>query len=360
MLKCLYIAPNKATFVLKDIKLLSKYYNVTLNTNKWFQLSSPINYIKQFFYLLFSARKYDFVVIMFAGHWSIIPTIMGKFYGKPVFIILGGTDSVSYPELNYGSLRKKILKKVIQISLQKATALLPVDETLVYFQNTYFNNSQQGIKFFFPNIATPIHTVYNGYMVNANINAITKAARISGSFITVAQVDNFTRFTLKGLDLVINNANNFPNCKFTIIGINETISRALKSIPENVTIYQYVESKQLTEYYLNHEYVIQCSISEGFPNALAEAMSYGCIPIVSNVGAMPKIIDNIGFIVENRDNQYFTNSINAALALTEEEKSNKRMEVHQRIINTFNEDKRTECLHSIFSKYLTNKNCCDI
>lgn len=353
MHKCLYIAPNKATFVLKDIKLLSKYYNVTLSTNKWTQVSSPINYLKQFFHLLFRAKKYDFIIIMFAGHWSLIPTIMGKFWQKPVFIILGGTDSVSYPEFNYGSLRKKILKKVIQISLQKATALLPVDETLVYFQNTYFNNSQQGIKFFFPYLKTPIHTVHNGYMAETSINAITNTTRTKGTFITVAQVDNFTRFTLKGLDLIINNAHNFPNSTFTIIGVNEAVIKKLKSIPENITIYHYVESKQLKEHYKNHEYVIQCSISEGFPNALAEAMSYGCIPIVSNVGAMPMIIDNIGIILKYRNNQCFIDSIKSALALTEVEKTNKRIEAQQRIINTFNENKRAECLHSIFSKYLT-------
>lgn len=352
--KCLYIAPGNATFVLKDVRLLSKYYKVTLYSLQWTPLNLIINYLKQLFYLLLLCRKYDIIVIMFAGHWSVVPTIVGKLFGIPVFIILGGTESVCYPEINYGSLRKSILKRIVKLSLQNATALLPVDESLIYLENKYFNNSKQGVKHFFPKLRTPIHTIHNGYNVDNNSDKISITARIQNSFIAVAHVNDFTRFSLKGLDLIVDNAHYFSNCRFTLIGIGENISNGLKQIPENVFVYKSLASDHLEEYYLKHEYVIQCSISEGFPNALAEAMSYGCIPIVSDVGAMPKIIDSIGFIVKHRDNQCFVNTLNIALALSKEDKQRKSKEAHRRITDTFNENRRVEEFRTVFSKYLTN------
>jgi glycosyltransferase involved in cell wall biosynthesis len=42
------------------------------------------------------------------------------------------------------------------------------------------------------------------------------------------------------------------------------------------------------------------SISEGFPNAICEAMLCGCIPLGSNVAAIPKIIGNEGYILKKR------------------------------------------------------------
>ena len=42
-------------------------------------------------------------------------------------------------------------------------------------------------------------------------------------------------------------------------------------------------------------------MSEGFPNALCEAMLSGCIPIVSNVGAMPKIVKETGYLLLKKD-----------------------------------------------------------
>ena len=64
----------------------------------------------------------------------------------------------------------------------------------------------------------------------------------------------------------------------------------------------YIKSKLLiTDIY------ILSSISEGCPNALIEAMSYGCICLASNVGGVSDIIknNNNGFMFDIKNNNFF-------------------------------------------------------
>ncbi|MEW5846207.1 MAG: glycosyltransferase family 4 protein [Bacteroidota bacterium] len=309
-----------------------------------------MNFLKQFIYLTFRLNKIDAIIIMFAGYWSVIPVLFGKIFHKKVFIILGGTDCVYYPTLNYGSLRKPLLRKAIYVSIKYATCLLPVHESLMEFTNSYYDNSKQGIKNHFKPINTPVRTIYNGYNPKVSKKTIETSNRIPNSFITVALVNNKTRIVLKGIDLILECAREFPEAIFTIIGIDNEIKNTL-DIPTNVKILSPTSSDSLTEKYLQSEFVIQVSISEGFPNALCEAMSFGCIPIISPVGAMPTITENIGFTLSKRDPNELSLSIRNALNLNNEKKALLRLQAHDRIVNNFSEMDRISKLAQVIEEF---------
>ncbi|HMC97284.1 MAG TPA: glycosyltransferase, partial [Flavobacteriales bacterium] len=61
-------------------------------------------------------------------------------------------------------------------------------------------------------------------------------------------------------------------------------------------------------------YYLQLSVSEGFGNALCEAMLCGCIPIVSSTGAMPRIVGDTGYIVQRRDPDVLERTIREAMS----------------------------------------------
>ncbi|WP_332911264.1 glycosyltransferase [Algoriphagus boritolerans] len=62
-----------------------------------------------------------------------------------------------------------------------------------------------------------------------------------------------------------------------------------------------LKATELLKQYNTHQFYLQLSTSEGFPNALGEAMACGCVPIGSAVGAIPEIIDKTGFLLFRKE-----------------------------------------------------------
>ena len=71
------------------------------------------------------------VVVSFAGYHSILPVVFGRFFKKPVFVILHGNDAASIPSLDYGNFRKWPLSWCTAFSVKNATKLLPVSKHLI-------------------------------------------------------------------------------------------------------------------------------------------------------------------------------------------------------------------------------------
>ena len=318
--KLIYIYPKKATFIERDLLFLNKKYKVLTQDLDW---GSPrklvINFIKQFFFLFNNIFKSEAIIINFGGYFSYLPTILGKLFKIRTFIILNGTDCVSFPKYNYGSLRKGVLKSFIYNSYKNATKLLPVDTSLVLQKYTYIDDvtfKKQGFQFFFPELKTPYKVIPNGFDTtywNFNIDIVKKG------FISVGYVNSIKTFQLKGFDLIIEVAKRLPNQSFTLIGLSDLFKNQLKDIPKNVISIPYLNEDELKKEYQKHQFSLQISLNEGFGCALAESMLCGCIPIVSNVGALPNVIKDAGFKVEKKGSEFLFETLESVLKLKPEQ-----------------------------------------
>lgn len=333
--KLIYIYPKKASFIQNDIAFLSKKYSVITQDLEWATPKKlPLNFLKQFFFLLKNIHGANVILINFGGYFSFLPTLLGRLFNVPAFVILNGTDCVSFPNYNYGSLRKPILKFFIKKSYQYATKLFPVDASLVFQKYTFEKDvvhKKQGINAFFPELNTSIRIIPNGFDTTfwkpANTN--------KNGFLTVAMVNNKTTFLVKGIDLIFKTAASFPSENFTIIGISTEMQSTLKEVPNNIKMIPFLKKEALKRAYQKHQYYLQISINEGFGCALAEAMLCGCIPIVTNVGALPNVTNNIGFTVFKKSETEFTAVLIVALALSAEEKRIISLKARERIFTNF-------------------------
>lgn len=333
----IYIFPSYSTFVKKDIDFLSENYQVLIPNHNWLDKKlTPLRFVQQFYFLIKNLKSCKAIFVMFGGYWSFLPSVIGKIFNIPVYIILGGTDCVSFPNLDYGSLRKPILKYFIKWSYKLCDTLLPVDESLVYSNYTYSDLSlynHQGYKYFFSNISTPYKVIYNGF--DTVLFSDENYHKIPNSFICVASISSMMRFKLKGIDKMLELAKANENCSFTIVGVADSVVNMLGDIPTNVQFFPVMTQKKFKQYLLQSEFVLQLSISEGFPNALCEAMLCKCIPIGSSVGAIPLIIADSGFVMESSNSEYLQLKFKEILQLNSENKLNLAHKARNRIVDNF-------------------------
>lgn len=293
----IYTYPIETAFILKDVEMLSPHFRVKTLKFTDSPIRLPFYFILQFFQLLYYLPNTTHYLCFFGGYHSLLPVMFGRTFKKKVYIQCGGTDAMHMPEIDYGNYRKKWLSKSTIYSFKNCTKILPVAKALVQHQYLYtsYIPRYQGLKNLIPDLKTPIQVIHNGF--NSQFWKDLGTFRSNNSFLTVATgISKTNRAMVKGIDLLEQMAEFFPSATFTVIG-DELYNPTLP----NIQVLGKMSPEELLVEYNKHQFYLQLSMSEGFPNALGEAMLCGCIPIGSAVGAIPDIIGDAGFILERKD-----------------------------------------------------------
>jgi len=304
----------------------------------------PVELLKQFLFCIRHVFKAKLIVCQFAGHHTFLPVLFSKIFLKKSVVVAGGTDCVSFPSIGYGNFQNKLLSFTTAFCFKNCRIILPVHCTLVEYDYTYQNNDfkKQGYQFFVPDIKTPYKVIHNGY---DNKKWFCNTGKEKNSFVTVgAGLGSRFSFDLKGIDLIFKIAPLFPNALFYIIGG----SSIHKDVPKNVILLNTVPNDQLQPVLSKVQFYLQLSMSEGFPNALSEAMLCECVPIVSNVGGMPDIISDTGYLLKHKDLKELYELINSALSNSELNVYGKQ--ARQRIAENYTFEKRRAELLSVTNK----------
>jgi glycosyltransferase involved in cell wall biosynthesis len=339
--KIFYTFVQKRSFIDTDIRYLSTHFDLTVflftSTPKWM---IPISFIGQFFHLLFLGWRYDYIISFFAGFHSVLPAWFAKLTGKKCIIFLAGTDAFNYPSFHYGNFTRKAYGKATCISAHAASILVPVSSNLVLKSSPYYKEDSiiQGIYHWCKDLKTPYEVIPFEY--NVDLFKRQPVARKENSFITVAFGIQGTSFIRKGIDKMLMIASHFPQYEFTIVGYAP--SEFPVPVPANVTLVPPVPHAKVPEYLSAHQYFLQLSIAEGFPSAIVEAMLCECIPIGSEVAAIPEIVSTHGFLVPERDDEIILDTVRKAIAYKDKEALGKS--AREYIVTHFGPGRRTNAL----------------
>ncbi len=346
--KILYTYTARRSFVKNDLAMLDKHfslYSYLFRTDK--KYLTPLSFVLQALYLIFFGWRFKVLVTFFAGYHSVLPALFSKWTGRKCILFLGGTDCFNYPSFRYGNFTKKWYGKSTCISAQNASLLVPVSQNLVHSHSKYYaeDSEYQGIYHWCAPMKTPYQVI--GLEYNSQVFFKQNVERIENSFITVAFGIEGSSFVRKGIDKMIVIAKNFPQHNFTIIGCDK--KNFPVPIPLNVTLIPPIPYEQLPLYYSAHQFYLQLSIAEGFPSAICEAMLCECIPIGSDVAAIPSIISTYGFIVTERNDSLIIDVVRNALAFPRKEEMGKAAREH--IINNYGIGKRMSALKELLAAY---------
>jgi glycosyltransferase involved in cell wall biosynthesis len=307
--KIVFIAPIRASFILQDIRILSEAYEVEELIYDWKDKKWTIFFmIKLFLAILRRKKQIDLIFISFGGYWSMISVLAGKLIGIPTVIVINGTDAVSIPTLSYGSLRKPLLKKACKISYNYASILVPVSQSLIFFENTYSFPLpiKYGLDHHFPKNKFNKKVVFNGLNVDF-WNRNEAVTRFDKNFISVISEG---QHILKGLPLIAAIAERYDDCSFYIVG---SVDLEKKYTHKNLHFLGRLNQEELRDLYSTSNYYMQLSNFEGFGMSLCEAMLCECIPIVSNVNMLPEIAGSNGYILKNASEEDLSALLNEAL-----------------------------------------------
>ena len=333
----IFIYPQKFTFIKTELRILQNDFKIKQIDLNWSsKLLLPINLIIQFGFLFLNVFKAKVIFISFGGYWSLLPALFGKIFNKKTYIVVHGTDCVDFPQINYGSLRLPQLKFFIKNTYNLVDLILPVSNSLVYSENTYFakNKICFGYKHHFKEINTNNIVIPNGidtlfWKRDFSVKRNTK------SIITVLSKKHFI---LKGGDLIIELAAKFPNYDFLFVGVEKN---EIRCNLDNVKFLGYVSSTELIRLYSSSQFYFQLSLFEGFGVAICEAMLCECIPIVSNVNFLPSIVDDCGFVLEKKNLNLLVNLVNIAI---NSDYNVLEKKARLRIVNNFSFEKRKKLL----------------
>lgn len=293
--------------------MLSAVHEVlTFNFHSGKKRLIPFRFIYQLVFILLFGWKSKVFICHFAGYGSFLPALLGKIFRKPCLIIVAGNDAACFPDMGYGNYTRWLLGFFTRKSLALAARILPVHERLVYQDYHYYAGGMpaQGYAYFAPEAkGVPYTPVHYGY--DAEVFRIKDGVqRQPNSFLTIGNLADRYIFKRKGYDLILELARRRPDLSFTMVG-----SQQIKGIvlPPNVKLLPFMPIDKVVDVMNEHEYYFQLSIMEGFPNALAEAMLCGCIPIGSSVSGIPFIVGDTGYILETREVHLLSALIDEAL-----------------------------------------------
>lgn len=321
---------NFSTFVKTDYEILGEKYDVVKYQYKPVKgiYKNAVEFIKQFLYLLLHIWKFDSVYIWFADYHSFLPVLYAKILRKKSFVIIGGYDMANLPEIHYGSLSRPLRKRLTLFSCRYATLCLPVVEGL-----------EKKLQEICPRAKSK--TIYTGYQFKLDrpIDVNTPREKI---ILTVSITENYQRYMVKGLDRFKELAQHLPDYKFHIIGVKENAKKLFEPIPSNLYLFPPVQQEELIEFYLKSSFYAQFSRSEGLPNALCEAMLYGCLPLGTNIGGISTAIENYGMVINDWDLKIITDFVSMAIETD-------RKNISQSIINRFDIKYRKDKLLKMIS-----------
>jgi glycosyltransferase involved in cell wall biosynthesis len=293
-MKCILFVHNGLTrFVRIDRDLLAERYTITERHETSLRGLRPLEIRR-------AVKAHDLVFGWFASWHTLLPILFARQLGRPSVVVVGGYDTANVPEANYGSQRGGVRKFVARTVIRSATRLIVNSDAAG--REAVTNAGAD---------ADRISMIYHG------VDPVP-AGPMEGREPIVLTVGNVWRENLlrKGLLPFVQSAGFLPDVRFVHIGrwCDDGIEELRRAAGPNVEFLGTLSDEELYRWYARASVYVQASLHEGFGLSVAEAMSAGCVPVVTRVGSLPEVASPGGIYVKSPDPREIADAIRRALA----------------------------------------------
>lgn len=306
--KILFTSTLDLPFIAGDVHLLNRHHDVDRLTTHGFPAPFKI-----FLHLLPVDLSYSWFPST-SAYWVVL---LGRLLGKRSIVILDSVDPAERRYLRDGISLNPWKTRLVRYAVRHADRVLVVAPAL-----------KDQLKKLCGYDGANIAWVPMGFDVTQWIPGDSAHPRV----LTVAACGGAPRLRAKGIDFLVRCAGKMPDVKFTVVGTNrDTALRAGIPDAENVQYIRHVTQSELVHHYRSSRVYFLPSASEGMSNSLCEAMLCGCIPVATDVGAVPDILGETGFRVRQGDGDGAVRALRSALEAPESAGDAAR----QRILDNF-------------------------
>src|SRR3989449_5348806 len=285
--RVLVVYPIEATFVQTDVQILNGFCDVrTLHFSRSSHLPT----------LLKEVARADVVFAWFALGFAAFANVLSRAVGKKSILVSGGWDVVGMPEIKYGRLLTRRGRLGARWALATADSVLAFSEW-----------SAARIRELAP--TANVRRVYLGVDTSEFV-----PEKKEDLVVCVAHVsrENLIR---KGLREFVRASARVPEARFVLVGEHwdETVGELRREGGSNIEYPGRISDRDLRGLLAQAKVYVQPSYTEGFGLALVEAMSAGCVPVVTNSGALAEDVGDAGDLVRDREGEEIAAAIRRAL-----------------------------------------------
>lgn len=304
--RVLYVVSRRNTFTDIDRSILAERFELT----EYYQPRPRPNIAA----LITELRRCDVVFAWFASWHSFAALSLARLIGKPSVLVVGGFDTANVADIGYGWQRGGVRQRVSRRTMGLATRLVT---------NSYSSLAEIEV-----NVGLDprrVAVIYHGLADRFPDGGQRERDRLAIS-VGVVRHSNLRR---KGHLPFVRAAALLPDVQFVLAGKwrDDAIDLLRREAGNNVVFTGFLEDAQLDALLRRAAVYVQASRHEGFGLSLAEGMLAGCVPVVSDVGALPEVVGDVGVMIANSTPEQVAEGVVRALNVGREEGARARARV---------------------------------
>jgi glycosyltransferase involved in cell wall biosynthesis len=288
-----YAYATLASFAQDDVTILCERHDVEV---------VPFESFADIFLAAARVARSDALFCWFGSTRYLPAMLVAKVLGKPIIVVAGGYDVADVPSIGYGNMRGGAARVLGRFVFRLATHVLS-------FSRAAADEAERnaGVP---PDRNQVLYLGFDPGRLGANVDPDDKERLV----VTVAHLNPIS-IVRKGILTLVRASRLVPDAQFVIGGHGDPETmRVLASEAGGNVVFTGAMTNEARDALLQRAKVYcQPSVHEGFGAAVAEAMLFNCIPVVSRRGSLPEVTGPHARFVEPEDPVALAATIRAAL-----------------------------------------------